>query len=135
MVKNHCLAKALSDAGWSKLDFMLTYKAESAGGEIVTTDRFYASTQLCCDCGNKQEMELSERTYTCKKCGSIKPRDLNSAINLLNEGLRIKNNTNTAGRAGINACGDLTSTTLSDDNLASRIVESGTICNSLHYHE
>ncbi len=119
MVKNHYLAKSISDTSWSVFTGMLTYKAQSAGGELVEIDRFYPSSQICSDCGNKQDMPLSKRIYKCEKCGAKIPRDKNSAINILREGI------NTAGRVGIHACGDLTST----DQSASRVVEAGTICN------
>ncbi len=117
MVKNHYLAKSISDTSWSVFTGMLTYKAQSAGGELVEIDRFYPSSQICSDCGNKQDMPLSKRIYKCEKCGAKIPRDKNSAINILREGI------DTAGRVGIHACGDLTST----DQSASRVVEAGTI--------
>lgn len=122
MVKNHHLAKSISDASWSVFTGILTYKAPSAGGEVVEIDRFYPSSQICCECGHKQDMPLSKRIYKCDNCGAEIPRDKNSANNILREGI------NTVGRAGINACGDLTSTGKSKDLSACRVVEAGTIC-------
>lgn len=122
MIKNHHLAKSISDASWSVFTGMLTYKAPSAGGEVVEIDRFYPSSQICCECGHQQDMPLSKRTYKCENCGAKIPRDKNSANNILREGI------NTAGQAEIHACGDLTSTGKSKDLSASQVVEAGTIC-------
>jgi len=124
MVKNHNLAKSISDASWSTFTGMLTYKAPSAGSKKVEVDRFYPSSQICRECGNKQKMPLHKRIYKCENCGAIIPRDDNAATNILEEGLR----KNTVGQTEIHACGDLTSTGKSKDLSASQIAEAGTIC-------
>lgn len=54
----------------------------------IVVKKYYPSTQLCSKCNNRQKINQSERTYTCEKCGSIFDRDINSAINILNEGLK-----------------------------------------------
>ena len=128
MVKNRHLAKSISNIGWSTFTGMLTYKASSAGGEVVEIDRFYPSSQICCECGHKQDMPLSKRTYKCENCGAKIPRDLNAAINILREGI------NTTGRVEIHACGDLTSTDKSEDLSASQVVEAGTIYDKSQHH-
>ena len=89
MVKNHHLAKSISDVGWSIFTGMLTYKASSAGSEKVEVDRFYPSSQICRECKHQQKMPLHKRVYKCESCGAKIPRDENSASNILEEGLRI----------------------------------------------
>ena len=84
MVKNHCLAKSISDASWSEFTRMLEYKAEWYGRTIIKADKFFASSQLCsrCGCKNPHMKDLAERTFTCTSCGFTLDRDLNSSINL-----------------------------------------------------
>ena len=85
MLKNHQLAKALSDASLSSFLAMLTYKAERIGVKIVEADTFYPSSKTCSNCGAKDSnLSLSDRTYRCSECGHTQNRDLNAAINLRN---------------------------------------------------
>ena len=85
MLKNHRLAKALSDASLSSVLAMLAYKAERIGVKIVEADTFYPSSQTCSACGAKNsDLSLSDRTYQCSDCGHTQDRDLNAAINLRN---------------------------------------------------
>jgi putative transposase len=81
--------KATMDNGNGMFLNMLAYKLPDRGKQLVKVDRWYASTQICSDCGNRQLMELSDRVYRCKCCGLIMDRDHNSAINIKNEGLRL----------------------------------------------
>ena len=88
MVKNHCLAGAISDVGWSKFTSMLAYKAEWYGKDVVKVDRFYASSKIC-ECGVKNDnLKLSDREWVCEACGLINQRDLLAANNILKEGRR-----------------------------------------------
>lgn len=88
MVKNHCLAGAISDVSWSKFTSMLIYKADWYGKDVVKINRFYASSKTC-ECGVKNnDLKLSDREWICKSCGSINQRDLLAANNILKEGRR-----------------------------------------------
>ena len=85
MLKNHRLAKVLSDASLSSFLTMLAYKAERIGVKIVEADTFYPSSKTCSACGAKdRDLSLSDRTYHCSDCGHTQDRDLNAAINLRN---------------------------------------------------
>lgn len=88
MVKNHCLAGAISDVGWSKFITMLTYKAEWYGKDVVKVGRFYASSKTC-ECGVRNDnLKLSDREWVCEACGLVNQRDLLAANNILKEGRR-----------------------------------------------
>lgn len=89
MIKNHKLAKSISDASWSSLVNMLEYKAKWYGRDIVKIDTFYPSSKTCSGCGNvKEQLALSERTYNCECCGLSIDRDYNAAINIRNSGIK-----------------------------------------------
>lgn len=90
MLKNHKLAQALSDAALGKLKLLLTSKVQTTGGVVVEVGRFFPSSKTCSSCKYKlAELSLSERSFHCSECGLELDRDLNAAINILNEGLRI----------------------------------------------
>jgi putative transposase len=82
MVKNHNLAQSIYNASWNRFINMLSYKAESAGMKVIKVDARNTSKQ-CSNCGNIQDMPLSERTYICNFCGMIMDRDVNASINIL----------------------------------------------------
>lgn len=91
MLRNHRLAKSISDAGWGEFRRQLQYKAEWYGKTVVGIDRFYPSSQLCSCCGAQWSgtKDLSVRGWTCSECGAQHDRDINAAKNILHEGLRI----------------------------------------------
>jgi putative transposase len=90
MVKNHTLAKAISDAGWGKFCTMLKYKAEFDGKTYLEVDRFFPSSQLCSNTLLPiAKMDLCVRSFDCPHCGQRHDRDVNAAINIKNEGLRL----------------------------------------------
>ncbi|MEV6599965.1 RNA-guided endonuclease TnpB family protein [Actinoplanes sp. NPDC051346] len=89
MVKNHSLARAISDAAWRQFRTMLEYKAGWRGRNLVVVDRWFPSSKLCSTCGALAErMPLTVRTWTCR-CGTIHDRDVNAARNILAEGLSV----------------------------------------------
>ena len=89
MVKNHNLAKAISDMGWRQLRTMFEYKTDWRGKNLVVIGRFTPSSKVCSNCGNhKKDLKLSDRIYNCGKCGHSEDRDINAGKNILNFGIR-----------------------------------------------
>jgi putative transposase len=98
MVKNHKLAKAISQVGWGKFCTMLKYKADQEGRVYQEVDRFFASSKTCNNCLNRVDsLDLSIRFWDCNSCGTHHDRDINAAINIRDEGLRILNLTSGTG--------------------------------------
>ena len=93
LMRNHKLSKSFQDVSLYEFIRQLEYKARWYGKTISKVDRFYPSSQLCSKCGfkNKDVKNLNIREWTCPKCNVHHDRDINSAINILNEGLRILN--------------------------------------------
>lgn len=83
LMKNHSLARALADASFGEIRRQLQYKTEWAGSHLVVADRFYPSSKLCSVCGYKHNMlQLSDREWTCPRCGTHHDRDINASQNL-----------------------------------------------------
>ncbi|WSF37098.1 transposase [Streptomyces sp. NBC_01351] len=90
MLRNHKLARAISDAAWRELRAMLEYKAAWYGRELIVVDRWFPSSKLCSACGAiVDEMPLNVRAWTCVTCGTTHDRDGNAAVNLLAAGLAV----------------------------------------------
>jgi len=91
MVKNHNLAKSISDVSWGELTRQLQYKCEWQHKLLVKVDRFYPSSQLCSVCGYKNEelKDLAIREWNCPNCGTLHDRDINASKNIKQEGLRL----------------------------------------------
>jgi len=87
MVKNHCLARSLSDASMGQFVRLLEYKCAWYGKTLVKIDRFFPSSKRCSKCGHIVEsLPLSVRSWVCPECGAKHDRDLNAAINILAAG-------------------------------------------------
>lgn len=90
MLKNHKLARAIQEVGFYKFKQILLDKANANGKQVVLVDRFYPSSKTCHKCGYvKKDLTLSDREWVCPICGEHLERDINAAINILIEGLRI----------------------------------------------
>src|SRR5574340_689916 len=95
MVRNHHLARAVSDASWASFRSMLEYKADWYGRQVIAIDRFYPSSKTCSGCGHIVDtLPLDIRDWTCPRCGTEHDRDHNAAKNILAVGLAVQ------------ACGD-----------------------------
>ena len=94
MVKNHHLAKSISDASWGKFFELLKYKAEEAGREVIKVPRFEPTSKTCSNCGAiNQELKLSDRQWVCKSCGVLHDRDSNAAKNISRVGQTLQEST------------------------------------------
>lgn len=102
MMKNHHLAKAVTDASFGEFARLLEYKCDERGRSLVKIGRFYPSSKTCSACGHRLDaLPLSVRSWDCPACGAHHDRDVNAARNILTEGKRILSNTQgTAGHAG-----------------------------------
>ena len=96
MLKNHRLAKAISDVGWGEFVRQLEYKAKWYGRTLVRIDKFYPSSKRCFDCGHVlATLSLDVRAWTCPECGAVHDRDINAAQNIYAAGLTV-----------VDACGE-----------------------------
>ena len=90
LVRNHSLARAISDAAWSDLRSMLEYKAKWYGRDLVVVDRWFPSSKACSACAHTATvMPLKVRSWTCVHCRTSHDRDINAARNIRAEGLSV----------------------------------------------
>ncbi|HCF29711.1 MAG TPA: transposase [Cyanobacteria bacterium UBA11049] len=102
MVRNHKLAKAISDTGWGTFVNFLSYKLERSGGKLVEINRWFPSSKLCSSCHYQiNELPLDVRTWTCPSCKTHHDRDGNAAMNIRAEGIRMLSSSGT-GEANAN---------------------------------
>jgi putative transposase len=100
MVRNHRLARAISDCGWGSFRVMLEYKAARYGRRVIVIDRWFPSSKMCSTCGHVlAALSLDTRHWTCPSCGTRHDRDVNAAKNILAAGLAV------AGGDSGHACG------------------------------
>lgn len=84
------LGKSISDNAWGMFTTFLKYKLEDVGKQLIKIDKWFPSSKTCNECGYiNQELQLSDREWICKSCGSIIDRDYNAAKNIRNKGLEI----------------------------------------------
>lgn len=108
LVKNHCLAKSINDAGWYQFRTWLEYFGKVFKRITIAINPAYTS-QECSDCGVVVKKSLSTRTHVCQ-CGCSLDRDENAALNILKKGLGTVGHTGTLGLEPINASGEMTAT-------------------------
>ena len=90
MIKNHKLSKSISEMNFGEFRSQIEYKAKLYNRTVLYVDRWFPSSKRCSCCGKKNEkLTLNDRIFICPHCGKIIDRDLNAAINILLEGIRI----------------------------------------------
>jgi len=90
MLANHHVAQAVSDASFFEVKRQLLYKAEQYGGYVQLVDRWFPSSKTCHDCGwVREDLTLADRVWACEQCGTVHDRDLNAAIMVETEALRL----------------------------------------------
>lgn len=93
MAQSLNFGKSVNDNGWGMFVTFLQYKLIGLGKQLVKVDKFFASSQICSCCGykNTEAKNLSIRAWDCPECGTHHDRDMNAAINIRNEGMRLVN--------------------------------------------
>ncbi|GAE94368.1 mobile element protein [Gracilibacillus boraciitolerans JCM 21714] len=99
MLKDKSYSKSIHDASWSEFATMLTYKCDWYGKELVKVGKHFPSTQICSSCKQKHPIikDTSIRVWTCPTCQTNHDRDINAAVNILEEGMHLS----TVGATGI----------------------------------
>lgn len=101
MVKNHCLARVISDAAFGEFRRQIRYKLNWNGGELALVDRWFPSSKLCSMCGCiNGDLTLADREWVCPDCRTYHNRDKNAARNILAKGLQTAVGSAVAGRGG-----------------------------------
>jgi len=119
MVKNHCLARAISDQAFAEVRRQLGYKCSMTNAELVVHDRWFASSKICSGCGHKLKiLPLNVREWVCPVCGSVHDRDVNAAINLKP----------TAVGFTVEACGERSSGSVAVDRVKLPSVKQELLC-------
>ena len=104
MLKNHCLAKAISDVGWGGFVRQLEYKVKWYGRTVIKVDRWYPSSKTCSACGHVLDsLTLDVREWVCPACGVCHDRDINAAWNIKAVGLTVLDCGGTVRRDGVRA--------------------------------
>ena len=126
MARTLNLGKSANDLGWGMFVRFLEWQCRKRGKTLVRADRWFPSSMTCGHCGAVNHgLRLSDREWTCPECGCVIDRDYNAACNLREWFLRhVGGIYNTAGTAGIHACGDTASTPSLRDG-ASGVAEAG----------
>lgn len=104
MIKNSSTSREFNDVSWYSFIRKLKYKADLYGKKLISVGTYFPSSQICHCCGERSVItkDTKVRDWVCNSCGVVLDRDVNAAINILNEGLKIMNNNiRTAGTAGI----------------------------------
>jgi putative transposase len=90
MVRNHHLARAISDAAWREMRGMLEYKCQWYGRDLIVIGRWYRSSKSCSACGRMaSSLPLGVREWECANCGTRHDRDINAAVNIKAAGLAV----------------------------------------------
>jgi putative transposase len=110
MMKNHCLAQAISDVSWSEFFRQLEYKCEWYGKTLLRIGQFEPSSKICNVCGSiNHDLKLSDREWTCAGCGTLHDRDVNASINIKKFALQAQNliGVIAPGGTGVEPVGDV----------------------------
>jgi putative transposase len=101
----NAMNRSILDAAWDEFMRVLSYKSVWNNKHFVKVSQYFPSTQLCSTCGSMMKLSLKDREYVCKHCKAVLGRDLNASVNLLAEGMRLLNESNTVATTEIEACG------------------------------